>query len=176
MKWWISILFFSTCYWIYHSLLPIFPPASCFPCTTVSLKRCLNLKLASKKILRLKTHESEIMLCTRVCYACSPITLKWWWACNDLGFCRGIFSIMNKLWVGMRPPPYRQGEVEGPSQKEYFYNGETRWGHYDSETVWGRPNWFLQRQKRWKRLLSSHFPTMAEPFISKLWGGKWKWV
>ena len=140
------------------------------PCIMFSLHNSIFKKMSKpqiglKKILRLKTHESEIMLCTRVCYACSPITLKWWWACNDLGFCRGIFSIMNKLWVGMRPPPYRQGEVEGPSQKEYFYNGETRWGHYDSETVWGRPNWFLQRQKRWKRLLSSHFLTMAEPFI-----------
>ena len=55
------------------SLSPIFRPASCFPCTTVSLKRCLNLKLASKKILRLKTHESEIMLCTRYVMRAVPL-------------------------------------------------------------------------------------------------------
>ena len=164
--------------WDFFSIIEFITPICIFPILfslhnrlKSPLKKCLNLKLASKKSETKDAWESEIMLC----YARSPFTLKWWWACNDLGFCRGIFSIMNKLWVGMRPPPYRQGEVEGPSQKEYFYNGETRWGHYDSETVWGRPNWFLQRQKRWKRLLSSHFLTMAEPFISK-WGGKWKWV
>ena len=34
---------------VIESISPIFPPPSRFPCTTVSLKRCLNLKLASKK-------------------------------------------------------------------------------------------------------------------------------